>query len=430
MTPEPGQSTLLVLGLSHKTTPLNLRERLALTGAALDQRYHEWQHSDLLDGFFILSTCNRVEIYVETVDPKAARDFLLQHCVQLMGLNGAAAAGYFYDYHGAQATQHLFCVTAGLDSMIVGEPQITGQVKEAYARAVKFGTSSPLLNRLAQRAFAVAKRVRNETELGCQPVSVPYTAVLLAEQIFGDLKGKTVLLVGTGEMSELAATHLSERAIGRLLITNRSAERGQDLAARFQGSFIEFAHFPAALSEADIVLSSTSAPEPIVNRNMVHAAMQKRGQAPMFFIDIGVPRDVDATVNELENVYLFDIDDLQRVVDENLEERERAARNAKQVVIQAVASVEDYLREQDLSGFIRTFNAQVEQWWEEEWRRYESDLGALGEAQRESLGRLRRGLLKKVLHEPIQWLKKPNNHYTTHERSEILRRIFRLSAKK
>ncbi len=341
----------------------------------------------------ILSTCNRVEFYGVACDPVAARRTLWNIFAKRQQREGELSDANLYYYSDRQAAEHLFRVTAGLDSMVLGEPQITGQVKEAFSFALKLGMTEFHLNQLLQRAFYISKRIRTETDIQRQPVSVPYAAVVLAEQIFGKLRGKTVCLVGAGQMSELAAKHLQEREIAQLFVTNRHRDKAQELARRYGGVTLAFEDLETSLQEADIVLTSTAAPGFVITAEAVREAMKRRKNQPMFFIDIGVPRDVDPVVNELMNVYLFDVDDLQQVVDGNLGEREGAAREAQSIIEREIARLE------------------------EEWR-------SRGVSQ--TIQQLTQHNFPRLLHRTIQWLKEPVEPVERKRREEMVREIFGL----
>lgn len=411
-----------VVGLSHKTAPVELRERLVLSGDALDVFYRQLLERGPCDGALILSTCNRVEVYTVTAQQAEVQQWIRKELISRGGED--VQTNVTYCYSGIEAIAHLFRVTSGLDSMILGEPQIAGQVKESYAQAIKMGATNGLLNQLAHRAFNVAKKVRSETAIQSQPVSVPYTAVLLAEQIFGNLNEKRVLLIGAGQMSELAATHLVDRRIANLLIMNRHSERAAQLAERFEAEVWPFERLSDALDESDIVISSTAAKEALVSVEQVREVMRHRKNKPMFFIDLGVPRDIDPEVNELMNCYVFDIDDLQQVVDGNLEERQGAAAEAEKLIREEVAIFFDYLQARDVSPVITDLMNQVESLRASEldklFRRYPE----LEEEVRRAIAQTTDGVLKKLLHPALHWLKGENGDFSREERTGIFKRLF------
>lgn len=420
------EDVFLVFGLSHKTAPLKIRERLAVHGEELEKLYYRFLESGLFKGLIILSTCNRMELYAVTQDPARTKECIQRELNARLDIPSEQAKPYFYDYSGERAIEHLFQVTAGLDSMVLGEPQIAGQVKEAFSMAVKLDATESQVNKLAHRAFNISKKIRTETDIQRQPVSVPYAAVVLAEQIFGDLSGKTVFLLGAGQMSELAATHLVERKIASLLVTNRSPEKAKELARRYKGHSLPFEDYPNHLYEADIVLTSTSAKDFLISVDHVREAMKRRKNQAMFFIDIGVPRDVDPAVNELMNVYLFDIDDLQQVVDENLDDRQQAATRARAMIREEVALFREYLKARDVSATIRILTRHMEELRFQEVEKLTRKLSHLEPMLRDSILQSIRGVTNKILHRPIRWLKEPTSDLERNGRDEVIRQIFGL----
>jgi len=322
--------TLLTYGLNHRTAPLELRERVAFEATNLPGALSDLARQPGVNEALILSTCNRTELYVEVEQgaEETARHWLLSH----HGLSERRLDEFLYCHAEQDAVRHLFRVATGLDSMVLGEPQILGQVKDAYQIAHQAGTLRGPMERLLQQTFAVAKKVRTDTNIGANPVSVAFTAVRLAERLFVDLSEASVLLIGAGETIELAARHLAESRVRRLIVANRTLENAQVLAQQFSAYAIALADLPRHLAEADIVISSTASPEPVLGRAMVEAAIQIRRRRPMFLVDIAVPRDIDAQVSELEDIFLYTIDDLRQVIDDNLRSRQSAAREAEAVI--------------------------------------------------------------------------------------------------
>ncbi len=314
--------TLALIGINHKTAPIELRERIAISREDLPETTRALAAVPGVAECMIVSTCNRVEIVAALEGQTADLPGFLH---RQFGLDPALLAPHIYQHIDQDAVRHLFRVAASLDSMVVGEPQILGQVKEAFTVARASGTVGAHLEHLLQSAFAAAKRVRTETEIGSNSVSIASVAVELARKIFGSLNGRTVFLVGAGKMSELAARHLVQQGAGAILVTNRTQERARQLAEPFKGRVIPFEQLYEAASEADIVISSTGAPHPIFRREHCQAFMHRRRNRPMFFIDIAVPRDVDPAVNQLEGIFVYDIDDLQAVAASHMAERGRQA---------------------------------------------------------------------------------------------------------
>lgn len=337
---------LIALGLNHHSAPIALRERMAfapeLTGSALTELIAQPGVHEAV----ILSTCNRTELYCNVDSGAETSPFAWLHRHQ--NVTGANLDEFLYRHHGADAVRHLFRVATGLESMILGEPQILGQVKEAYARARNARALDAPLERLFQNTFAVAKRVRSDTRIGANPVSVAFTAVRLAERVFADLADACVLLIGAGETIELAARHLNEAKVRRLFVANRTLDNAQALAGRFGGYAIALADLDKHLAEADIVISSTAAREPVLTRPMVANAIAARRRKPMFLVDIAVPRDIEPAVGTLDDVFLYTIDDLREIIDENLRSRQHAARQAEAMIELSVEHFMDWWRALDL----------------------------------------------------------------------------------
>jgi glutamyl-tRNA reductase len=350
----------------------------------------------------IVSTCNRVEI-LAAVEPDAAglAGFLQRH----FGLDPALLAPHLYEHRDQEAVRHLFRVAASLDSMVVGEPQILGQVKEAFAVARAAGTVGGQLEHLLQSTFAAAKRVRTETEIGSNSVSIASVAVELARKIFGSLQGRTVFLVGAGKMSELAARHLVQQGAGAILVTNRTLERARRMAESFAGQVIPFEELYEAASQADIVISSTGAPHPIFRREHGQAFMHRRRNRPMFFIDIAVPRDVDPAMGKLEGIFVYDIDDLQAVAAAHMVERSREATDAEALIAAEVERFQQRMLTVNVAPAIVALQQQAEEIRQAEMHRAQARLASLNAEQLAAVEALTRGLVNKFLHPPMQALK-------------------------
>src|SRR5690349_8093670 len=319
---------LALVGLSHKTAPVEVRARLAFNDGALRRALTTLLGRQHVTEVMILSTCNRVEVVAESPDAQLIREFLCE----FHQIPPDSVSKHLYSFRNAEVIRHVFRVASSLDSMMVGEPQILGQVKEAYRIAMDAGTVGMHLSALMTRAFAVAKKVRNETGISQSAVSVSFAAVELARKIFGDLSGKTVMIIGASKMGELAARHLRRNGVSSVLVTNRTFERAVELAKVFEGAAVPFEHFAEHMERADIVISSTGAPHFIIGKPLAEQIMHRRKYKPMFLIDIAVPRDIDPTVNEIDNAFLYDIDDLQQVIDSNLKERMREALRAEEII--------------------------------------------------------------------------------------------------
>jgi glutamyl-tRNA reductase len=393
---------ILLTGLNHKTAPVELRERLAITPERLAAETQALlSHRGIREGL-ILSTCNRVELLVchEGDDPELGA-YLDRH----FSADAQALRPYLYEYRDAEAVRHLFRVAASLDSMVVGEPQILGQVKESYAAARSVGAVGTELERLLQSTFSAAKRVRAETQIGASSVSIASVAVDLARKIFGSLEGKRVLLVGAGKMSELAARHLMQQGAGSLLIANRTQERAVRLAQKFNGHVIRFEDLHARADEADILITSTGSPEFLFRAPHAQRFLHRRRNRPMFFIDIAVPRDIDPEINRLDGIFLYDIDDLQSVAASNLADRSSEARRAESILEQELARYHRRVETLDVVPALVDLQTAAEEMRLAELRRNQGRLRSLTDAQMGAVEAITRGLMNKFLHQPLQILK-------------------------
>jgi glutamyl-tRNA reductase len=394
--------TLTLIGVNHKTAPIELRERIAISREELPETTRALAAVPGVAECMIVSTCNRVEILAAIESPAIdVTSFLHRH----FSLDPTLLAPHLYEHRDQEAVRHLFRVAASLDSMVVGEPQILGQVKEAFAVARAAGTVGGQLEHLLQSTFAAAKRVRTETEIGSNSVSIASVAVELARKIFGSLQGRTVFLVGAGKMSELAARHLVQQGAGAILVTNRTLERARRMAEAFAGKVIPFEEIYEAASQADIVISSTGAPHPIFRREHGQAFLHRRRNRPMFFIDIAVPRDVDPLMGKLEGIFVYDIDDLQAVAAANLSERGREAAAAEAMIAGEVERFHQRRLTVNVAPAIVALQRQAEEIRQAELKRAQSRLGPLSAEQIAVVEALTRGLVNKFLHPPMQALK-------------------------
>ena len=394
--------TLVLIGVNHKTAPIELRERIAIPRDELPEATRALAAVPGVSECMIVSTCNRVEMLASVESPDTdLKGFMHRH----FGLDPSLLAAHIYEQHDRDAVRHLFRVASSLDSMVVGEPQILGQVKEAFAVARASGTVAGQLEHLLQSAFAAAKKVRSETEIGSNSVSIASVAVELARKIFGSLQGRTVFLVGAGKMSELAARHLVQQGAGAILVSNRTQERARVMAEEFKGRVIPFEKLYEAASEADIVISSTGAPHPIFRREHGQAFMQRRKNRPMFFIDIAVPRDVDPEMGKLEGVFVYDIDDLQAVAAAHMAERSRVASDAETLIAGEVERFQQRQRTVNVAPAIVALQRQAEEIRLTELKRVQARLGSLSAEQVAAVEALTRGLVNKFLHPPMQALK-------------------------
>jgi glutamyl-tRNA reductase len=419
-------SRIAICGLSHRTAPVEVREKLALPATTIPAALTELNHQSGVRETLILSTCNRVELAFALEDSANLNDALEQFLAKQGSVPLAAVDPYLYKLEGRDAVRHLFRVASSLDSMIVGEPQILGQLKDAYSLAKEMGTVNSQLDQLVTRAFHVAKRVRSETEIGESAVSVSYAAVELAREIFGNLASSKVMLLGAGKMSELAARHLRNVGAKQIYVANRTYERAVEMAKLFEGFIVEFDKFRQTLPSVDIVITSTGAREPILNRDDMRAVMKARRNKPVFIVDIAVPRNVEPAVNEIDNVFLYDIDDLQKVVERNLRGRAEAAEKAARIIEEEIQWVESRMREREVSPAIVSLHGRLEEVRAAEIERYRNKLGPLSPAQEEALEALTRGIINKIAHGAIAELRRQGALGDPSVAIDTIRRVFRL----
>jgi glutamyl-tRNA reductase len=393
---------IVLLGLNHKTAPIELRERLAVAPHDLEEATRSLvQAPGVLEGM-ILSTCNRVEL-LTSQQPDAPH--LLEFIGDYFRIEPKLLAPHIYEYRQEEAVRHLFRVACSLDSMVIGEPQILGQVKSSYLAARSAGAIRGHLDKVLQRAFVIAKRVRSETQIGTSAVSIASVAVELARKIFGSLEEKKVLLVGAGKMSEQAARHLMNQGAGAVLVANRTYERAEQMAQRFGGRAIRFEELYSSADQADIIITSTGSARPVFRREHAHQFMQQRRGRPMFFIDIAVPRDVDPEVNKLDGIFLYDIDDLQSVAGSHLKARSEEAEMAEAMILAEVNKYQRRMHALNVTPEIVRLQQSAEQIRQAELRRVAGKLQTLSAEQQAAVEALTRGLINKFLHQPVQAIK-------------------------
>ncbi len=398
--------TLALIGVNHKTAPIALREKIAISRDDLAETTRALAATPGVTECMIVSTCNRVELIAAIEgDEIPLGGFLANY----FGIDAAVLGPHLYEYRDREAVNHLFRVAASLDSMVVGEPQILGQVKEAFAVARAEGTVAGNLDHLLQSAFAAAKKARSETGIGSNSVSIASVAVDMARKIFGSLNGRTVFLVGAGKMSVLAARHLIQQGAGAILVSNRTHERARRMAEEFDGhvvpQVIDFAQLYEAASSADIVISSTGAPHPIFRPEHGRTFLHARKNRPMFFIDIAVPRDVDPEMNKLDGIFVYDIDDLQQVAASHMQERSRQAVDAETLISTEVERFHQRQRTVNVAPAIVALQRRAEEIRQAELQRIHARLGTLTTEQLAAVEALTRGLVNKFLHPPMQALK-------------------------
>nr|WP_298728830.1 glutamyl-tRNA reductase [uncultured Steroidobacter sp.] len=411
---------LVVIGINHRTAPVEIREKMVFAGEELPEALRELAGQPGVREALIVSTCNRTELYCfadhggeppgdSNNGPTPGADPSQPLTDWLANWHDLAAHRLdinqtLYRLQGSAAVQHLFAVACGLDSLVIGEPQILGQLKDAYRAALEQKVTGPYLNRVMQTAFSVAKRVRTQTRIGANAVSVAYAAVSLARTVFEKFAGHTALLVGAGETIALAARHLHANGLGRMIVANRSLGRAQELAAEFKGFAIGIDDLAAHLPEADIVITSTASPTPVITYDAVQAAVRARRRKPIFMVDIAVPRDIEAEVSKIEDVYLFTIDDLQNVVNENLASRREAARDASEMLAAEVSLFEQQLKTLDAVPTIRQLRDEAEAVRSQTAEQARRMLAA-GRDPREVVDFLASTLTNRLLHGPSQRLR-------------------------
>ena len=417
---------IVLVGLNHRSAGVDVRERFALTEHC-DPEHWAVPCTGPIRESVILSTCNRVELLAAGKGDVAGQ--MQRDWAQARHATPAELAPYVYVYKNREAIRHLFSVASSLDSMVIGEPQILGQLKTAYRKAVSSHSTGAILNRLLHKAFSVAKRVRTETSVASSAVSISYAAVELAKRIFGDMHAHNAMLVGAGEMAELAAKHLLQAGISEILVANRTFSRGQDLARQFSGRVIPFEKMTAYLTEVDIIITSTAAQESLIRARDIRTVLKIRKNRPMFFIEIAVPRNIDPDVNGLDNVYLYDIDDLREVVEENQAIRRDEALKANGIVNEEVEHFTAWLTSLDVQPTIVDLIHRSEEIGHKELEKTLKRLGHVDEATHEALEALVGAMVKKLNHDPIMFLKNDGMAQEGNtQRISLVRRIFNLDA--
>ncbi|MDQ6952659.1 MAG: glutamyl-tRNA reductase [Mariprofundaceae bacterium] len=393
------------VGLNHKTAPVELRERLAVPEKEIADILQMKVTRPSIREAALLSTCNRVEMTVVTHDPDAAIALVREWFARKSGMDIEQVSPHLYAYTTDDAVRHLYAVASGLDSLVLGEPQIFGQVKASYEQALAAGTAGHILHRLYQSTFAAAKRARSETAIGKQSVNISSCAVELAKRIFDDLTGKTVMLIGAGEMAELAARHLRGNGCSHILVANRTLERAKNLAIEFEGHALTLEQLPDYLDSADIVISSTGASTYVLLPDTVRHAMEKRRGRPMFLVDIAVPRDIDPRIADIDGAYVYDIDDLQQVVQGNRDSREKESMQARILLAEEEKNFLHWLKSLETVPLIRSVQQQTEGMRQEEWGKAQRYLKSLSPEQSEAVERFSRALMKRFLHPTLRTLK-------------------------
>jgi len=417
---------ILLIGMNHKTAPLDIRERLSLACGDDIHSLQEMMKIPQIREVMYLATCNRVEVLAHVVDADVSVERLKAFIFNHGNLSVEELTNCLYLYFDHDAVRHLFRVASSIDSLVMGEPQILGQVKDAYRRAVENSATGVILNKILHHAFRAAKRVRTETGIAGNAVSVSFAAVELAKKIFGNLKGKTILLIGAGEMSELAARHLINNGVTRILIANRTFTRAVQMAEDFQGTAVEFDRLPEQLRDVDIVISSTGAPGYVITVPILEATLRRRKNRLLFLIDIAVPRDIDPAAGDMDNVYLYNIDNLQDIVDENMEIRKKEAAKAEVIIEEEVGKYQEWYNALEVVPTIVSLREKMEGIVRSELIRSSAWLQRLPEEEKKHIEMLAGSIINKILHDPITGLKEESRDQSALPYIAAMRRLFGL----
>lgn len=415
---------LVLVGLNHKTAPIEVREKFAIPEAGIGSALSTMLQFKEVKECAIVSTCNRVEIYTVSNDAYESFRHMKEFLADYNGTSVEEIEKYLYSYRGLGVVKHIFRVASSLDSMVLGEPQILGQVKDAYEYSLKHDASGPLLNKLFPKTFSVAKRVRSETGIAASAVSVSYAAVELAKKIFSQLEDKTVLIIGAGEMAELAVRNLVSAGVKAIMVTNRTFERAVKLADEFQGNAVRFEEYKSSLKLADIVISATGAPGFRITKEDAVDVIRQRRNRTMFLIDIADPRDIDPSCNDVDNVYVYDIDDLQDVVKENIGERQKEAKKAEEIVLLEVNQFQKWFDSYQSAPIIVGLRKKMDLVRKGEVKKAMSHLKDVDGKTEKIIESLSNALMNKFLHEPISALKKGENLENGVNTGEAIKKIF------
>lgn len=417
---------ILNIGMNHETAPIELRECLATEPGNNNTALSLMRNSEHLKEGFFLSTCNRIEALCTTDKLEDAKKTILSLMAEIGGRPEKDFLPNIYFFEDNDAVKHIFRVASSLDSMIVGEPQILGQIKDAYYNATKEKTSGVIINRLMHKAFHVAKRVRTETGISNAAVSISYAAVELAKKIFFELTGKKVFLIGAGEMAELAAKHLVRQGASDITVANRTFERAVKVSESFNGKPVDFKEIPSTLIEADIVITSTASTEYVINNKEIKGLMKKRRNRPLFFIDIAVPRDIDPKVNQIGNVYLYDIDDLKNVIEVNKTQRQQEAVKAERIIQEESIKFEKWIKTLDVVPTIVALKEKAEEIRQAEVQKSFSNMGNMSDEQIKTIELLTVSIAEKLINDPIVILKRKADRSVRDRYIDMTRRLFNL----
>lgn len=412
---------ILVVGLNHRTADVDVREKLAFNGPKLEEGLLRIKELPAIEEAIILSTCNRVEIYADVKGHEDASETLTTFLSEFHNLDRTALKKSLYFLKGEDAVRHIFRVSASLDSMVVGEPQILGQMKDAFDFALQKKTTGMLLNRLMKKAISVAKRIRTETKIAENAVSISFAAVELARKIFTDLSEKSFMLLGAGDMAELAARHMMNFNVREVIVVNRTFERGCELANEFNGRAVRFEDFLKEMVHADIIICSTNAPAYVLRREDMQRVMKDRRNKPVFIIDISVPRNIDPEINNIDNVYLYDVDDLQGVVEENIMERKKEAEMAEAIIHEEIAAFQKWILSLDSIPTVVALRNKAEEIKKDELDRLMNKFPELGEKERKAIEYMASAIVNKLIHPPTIAIKEDSE-----DREELIAVIKKL----
>ena len=416
---------IILIGLNHNTAPVELRECIAFSEQETAEALESLNKDPDIREVLLISTCNRVEVLLVTDRQTAAVDSAKDFIARFNQIPVSMFEKALYVHRGDDAVRHIFRVAASLDSMVLGEPQILGQIKEAYRKATLEKTSGVVLNRLLHRTFFVAKRIRTETGIGDHAVSISYAAIELGRKIFGALENKQVLLIGAGEMAELAVEHLIRHRVGAVAVANRTFERAVELADRFGGTAIKLEELMGAVADADIVISSTGSQQFVLTRQQLKGLMRKRRNRPLFFIDIAVPRDIDPEINRLPNTYVYDIDDLKGIIEENIEDRQREAVKGERIIDEAVIKFRQWFESLEVVPTIKAIRGKLEAIADAELKKtLQSE--SLPPAAHETVRRMAHAMINKILHNPTDVLKRNGCQRGKSAYLDVARKLFGL----
>ena len=416
---------IVLIGINHKTAPVELRECIAFTQDEAASALRTLAGKPAIEEVLVFSTCNRVEVLVVTANKVQAIDSTKEYIAEANKIPREEFEDSLYIHAGDEAVRHIFRVASSLDSMVIGEPQILGQVKDAYRLATESKASGVILNRLLHRTFFVAKRIRTETGIGDNAVSISYAAVELGRKIFGSLEGKSVLLVGAGEMAELAVEHLIGNKAQKIYVANRTFENGVALARRFKGQAIRFEEIVDSLELVDIIISSTGSPDFVITRDQVKSVIRVRRNRPIFFIDIAVPRDIDPRVNRLTNSYVYDIDDLQGVINENLEDRQREAMKGERIVDEAVIRFREWYASLEVVPTIVALRNKMVKIADTEIKKTIQS-NKIPQSGIKAIQKMTEALINKIMHDPTLFLKKDSMPGDKSKHIDTVRKLFKL----